>query len=99
MGKSTTDAAGHLTELGRPSTGAECDQRITLAPYRALYTRLRAMGSLANAQINVIEPAEERAAQKSYWADHSVTASVEAMMLDSQAAVIDKEERPEVKLD
>ncbi|CAL8468305.1 g7845 [Coccomyxa elongata] len=54
------------------------------------------MGSLTNAQIHVVEPAEERAAQKSYWADHSATASVEAMMLDSQAAVIDKEERPEV---
>ncbi len=54
------------------------------------------MGSLANAQIHAVEPAEERAAQKSYWADHSATASVEAMMLDSQAAVIDKEERPEV---
>lgn len=56
------------------------------------------MGSLGNAQISVIEPAKERAAQKSYWADHSATASVEAMMLDSQAAVIDKEERPEVHI-
>lgn len=54
------------------------------------------MGSLGNAQIDVVEPAQDRAAQKSYWADHSATASVEAMMLDSQAAVIDKEERPEV---
>ena len=54
------------------------------------------MGSLEIGQIEVKEPAEERAAQKSYWADHSATASVEAMMLDSQASVIDKEERPEV---
>ena len=43
------------------------------------------------------EPEEERTLQKSYWTDHSLEASVEAMMLDSQAKVIDREERPEVR--
>ncbi len=40
----------------------------------------------------------ERNAQRSYWTEHSVETTVEAMMLDSQAKIIDKEERPEVGL-
>lgn len=40
--------------------------------------------------------AEEREAQKAYWLEHSTEATVEAMMLDSKAADIDKLERPEV---
>ncbi|TVU35439.1 hypothetical protein EJB05_17328 [Eragrostis curvula] len=40
--------------------------------------------------------AEERKAQKSYWEEHSRNLTVEAMMLDSRAADLDKEERPEV---
>lgn len=39
---------------------------------------------------------EERKAQKSYWEEHSKDLTVEAMMLDSRAADLDKEERPEV---
>ncbi|KAL6615843.1 hypothetical protein ACP70R_038113 [Stipagrostis hirtigluma subsp. patula] len=40
---------------------------------------------------------EERKAQKSYWEEHySRDLTVEAMMLDSRAADLDKEERPEV---
>ncbi|GLT45485.1 hypothetical protein SLA2020_193140 [Shorea laevis] len=39
---------------------------------------------------------EEREIQKSYWIDHSADLTVEAMMLDSKAADLDKEERPEV---
>lgn len=39
---------------------------------------------------------EEREAQKAYWKEHSTEATVEAMMLDSKAADIDKLERPEV---
>lgn len=42
-------------------------------------------------------PGRERSEQKSYWTEHTAEATVEAMMLDSQASVIDKEERPEVK--
>eukprot|EP00775_Hariotina_reticulata_P003093 gene3093-3372_t len=38
----------------------------------------------------------ERAAQKSYWLEHSSQPTVEAMMLDSKASVIDQLERPEV---
>ena len=37
----------------------------------------------------------EREAQKAYWKEHSGEATVEAMMLDSKAADIDKLERPE----
>ncbi|PKA59669.1 Phosphoethanolamine N-methyltransferase 1 [Apostasia shenzhenica] len=39
---------------------------------------------------------EERKAQKSYWMEHSTDLTVEAMMLDSHASDLDKEERPEV---
>ncbi len=39
---------------------------------------------------------EERLTQKAYWQEHSQNATVEAMMLDSKAADIDKMERPEV---
>ena len=40
---------------------------------------------------------EERHAQKSYWEEHSKDLTVESMMLDSRAADLDKEERPEVR--
>jgi phosphoethanolamine N-methyltransferase len=39
---------------------------------------------------------EERNAQKRYWEEHSKNLTVESMMLDSRAADLDKEERPEV---
>ncbi|KAI3746018.1 hypothetical protein L6452_08433 [Arctium lappa] len=39
---------------------------------------------------------EEREIQKNYWVEHSVDLTVEAMMLDSMASDLDKEERPEV---
>ena len=39
---------------------------------------------------------KERVIQKNYWIEHSVDLSVEAMMLDSKAMDLDKEERPEV---
>jgi len=38
----------------------------------------------------------EREVQKSYWIEHSKDLTVEAMMLDSRASDLDKEERPEV---
>ncbi len=40
---------------------------------------------------------EEREMQKNYWIEHSADLTVEAMMLDSKASDLDKEERPEVK--
>ena len=43
--------------------------------------------------------AAERDAQRTYWTEHSHETTVEAMMLDSQAKIIDKEERPEVCFD
>ena len=54
------------------------------------------MGSLGNAVIPVMANGDDRAAQKSYWHEHSAQATVEAMLLDTKAADIDKEERPEV---
>lgn len=39
---------------------------------------------------------QEREVQKSYWIEHTADLTVEAMMLDSMAADLDKEERPEV---
>ncbi|XP_065635089.1 phosphoethanolamine N-methyltransferase 1 [Quercus suber] len=39
---------------------------------------------------------EEREVQKNYWIQHSADLTVEAMMLDSKASDLDKEERPEV---
>ncbi|XP_031404514.1 phosphoethanolamine N-methyltransferase 1-like [Punica granatum] len=39
---------------------------------------------------------DERLAQKSYWIEHCADLTVEAMMLDSKATDLDKEERPEV---
>ncbi|KAK4750993.1 hypothetical protein SAY87_004475 [Trapa incisa] len=39
---------------------------------------------------------DEREVQKSFWIEHSADLTVEAMMLDSKAADLDKEERPEV---
>ncbi|XP_030938263.1 phosphoethanolamine N-methyltransferase 1 isoform X1 [Quercus robur] len=39
---------------------------------------------------------EEREVQKNFWIEHSADLTVEAMMLDSKASDLDKEERPEV---
>ncbi|KAJ7970272.1 Phosphoethanolamine N-methyltransferase [Quillaja saponaria] len=39
---------------------------------------------------------QEREIQKNYWMEHSADLTVEAMMLDSKASDLDKEERPEV---
>ncbi|KAE8792383.1 Phosphoethanolamine N-methyltransferase 1 [Hordeum vulgare] len=39
---------------------------------------------------------EEREAQKRYWEGHSRDLTFEAMMLDSRAADLDKEERPKI---
>uniref|UniRef100_A0A5B7BEL3 phosphoethanolamine N-methyltransferase n=1 Tax=Davidia involucrata TaxID=16924 RepID=A0A5B7BEL3_DAVIN len=39
---------------------------------------------------------QEREIQKNYWIEHSADLTVEAMMLDSKASELDKEERPEV---
>ena len=41
---------------------------------------------------------QEREVQKNYWMEHTADLTVEAMMLDSQASDLDKEERPEVML-
>ncbi|KAG6549033.1 hypothetical protein Mapa_009476 [Marchantia paleacea] len=39
---------------------------------------------------------DERSLQNNYWKEHTVELSIEAMMLDSQAEKLDKEERPEI---
>ncbi|KAE8810735.1 60S ribosomal protein L27-3 [Hordeum vulgare] len=48
---------------------------------------------VANGVLAKVE--EEREARKRYWEEHSTDLTVEAMMLDSRAADLDKEERPE----
>ncbi|KAM0037589.1 putative phosphoethanolamine N-methyltransferase [Helianthus debilis subsp. tardiflorus] len=40
---------------------------------------------------------EEREVQKSYWMEHSVELTLEAMMLDSMASHLDQEDRSEVR--
>ncbi|MFS8007002.1 putative phosphoethanolamine N-methyltransferase [Helianthus anomalus] len=47
------------------------------------------------AVVNAAAAGEEREIQKSYWMEHSVELTLEAMMLDSMASQLDKEERPE----
>uniref|UniRef100_A0A6U9RMU1 phosphoethanolamine N-methyltransferase n=1 Tax=Picocystis salinarum TaxID=88271 RepID=A0A6U9RMU1_9CHLO len=42
------------------------------------------------------EKRTERAVQTKYWFEHSQETTINAMMLDSQADMLDKEERPEV---
>jgi hypothetical protein len=42
------------------------------------------------------DTSSERTVQAEYWKEHSISPTVEAMMLDSQAKLIDKQERPEV---
>jgi hypothetical protein len=57
---------------------------------RALFAGMMIVGVAGKMEV------EERMAQKSYWEEHSRNLTVEAMMLDSRAADLDKEERPEV---
>ncbi|THU55776.1 hypothetical protein C4D60_Mb11t10140 [Musa balbisiana] len=54
------------------------------------------MSSPTNAVVN---GGEEREVQKIYWIEHSKELTVEAMMLDSHASELDKEERPESVLE
>ncbi|RRT57042.1 hypothetical protein B296_00032805 [Ensete ventricosum] len=46
--------------------------------------------------VGIVAGEEEREVQKIYWIEHSKELTVEAMMLDSHASELDKEERPEV---
>lgn len=39
---------------------------------------------------------QEREIQKSYWMEQAAELTLEAMMLDSEASDLDKEDRPEV---
>ena len=48
------------------------------------------------AQDGISSSSDERKVMSAYWKEHSGEATVEAMMLDSKAADIDKLERPEV---
>lgn len=47
-------------------------------------------------EFSLYNAGEEREVQKNYWVEHSVDLTLEAMMLDSKASDLDKEERPEV---
>jgi len=57
----------------------------------------RGRRSMVSSTSRAAMAAPDRAAMKEFWQEHSQVASVEAMMLDSQASAIDKEERPEVR--
>ncbi|PON62187.1 Phosphoethanolamine N-methyltransferase [Parasponia andersonii] len=50
----------------------------------------------ANENVSRNYVGQEREIQKNYWIEHSADLTVEAMMLDSKASDLDKEERPEV---
>ena len=46
---------------------------------------------------SITDDETERSAQKTYWTDHSHNPSIETMMLDTQAMVLDAADRPEVR--
>mmetsp|Transcript_33320 Transcript_33320/g.60218 ORF Transcript_33320/g.60218 Transcript_33320/m.60218 type:complete len:262 (-) Transcript_33320:993-1778(-) len=46
--------------------------------------------------VSAVDSDDERDVQKAYWAEHSKSPTVEAMMLDSKASEIDRLERPEM---
>ncbi|KAF2317475.1 hypothetical protein GH714_022616 [Hevea brasiliensis] len=48
-----------------------------------------------DSKTSTMKQVEEREVQKNYWIEHSANLTVEAMMLDSKASDLDKEERPE----
>lgn len=52
--------------------------------------------SATAANANGAAAGEERQEMKQFWEEHSKTATVEEMMLDSKASEIDLQERPEV---
>lgn len=56
------------------------------------------MCSIRTSEFRIVIAGEEREVQKNYWVEHSADLTVEAMMLDSKASDLDKEERPEVYL-
>ncbi|BBH04180.1 S-adenosyl-L-methionine-dependent methyltransferases superfamily protein [Prunus dulcis] len=62
--------------------------RIAVEAAQSLSLPFRSTMAAANGQ--------EREVQKNYWVEHSADLTVEAMMLDSKASDLDKEERPEV---
>nr|GMD82153.1 Phosphoethanolamine N-methyltransferase 1 [Ipomoea batatas] len=58
-------------------------------------SRLAVEGSIIQSAMAAFQ-GQEREVQKSYWIEHSTELTVEAMMLDSKATDLDKEERPEI---
>lgn len=72
--------------LLNPEANSVCDSDLSFPLLLLLfYLRLVCVG-------------QERDVQKNYWMEHSADLTVEAMMLDSKASDLDKEERPEVYL-
>ena len=57
---------------------------------------MNGVNGVGNGSVSKVDA--ERQAQRSYWTEHSVETTLEAMMLDSQAKAIDLEERPEVSV-
>ena len=86
-----------LSSKGRPSaavvTAGAC-------PSKLKESGKNASGAGANgaaAPNNDNKTAEERESMRDFWREHSQTASVQEMMLDSKATEIDAQERPEVR--
>lgn len=77
--------------IGVASAPWHCCGTPRIGAQAARYTRGEAHSVAASMTTDA-----ERQAQKAYWKEHSENATVEAMMLDSKAADIDKLERPEV---
>ncbi|KAK3022925.1 hypothetical protein RJ639_047147 [Escallonia herrerae] len=69
---------------------------IDLFPLYHLWLNLSLNAPLFCVCVCVCAGGEEREVQKNYWVEHSADLTVEAMMLDSKASDLDKEERPEV---
>ncbi|KAK3032115.1 hypothetical protein RJ639_037419 [Escallonia herrerae] len=75
--------------------------RSPIDPFSALSFVAKTVRSVAKCTsfslfVRLFAGGEERELQKNYWVEHSADLTVEAMMLDSKASDLDKEERPEV---
>lgn len=64
----------------------------------ALLARIDPHLSMADSELNMSTPAASptRDQYLSYWQEHTGSGTIEAMMLDSQAKVLDASERPEI---
>lgn len=88
-----------LSSKGRPSAAvlAAGASPCKLKQSKADAENAAAAAAHDNNKGNDKKTAEERESMRDFWREHSQTASVQEMMLDSKAAEIDLQERPEVR--